>query len=32
MFERMGAQAADYIYAVVPLLEHALLNRDLVHK
>ncbi|ANQ07747.1 Splicing factor [Plasmodium coatneyi] len=32
MFEYIGEIAKDYVYAVVPLLEHALMDRDLVHR
>ena len=32
MFEYIGEMAKDYIYAVVPLLEDALMDRDLVHR
>ncbi len=32
LFEYIGDQAADYIYAVTPVLEDALIDRDLVHR
>ena len=32
MFEYIGPMAKDYIYAVVPLLEDALMDRDQVHR
>merc|ERR1711969_389688 len=32
MFEYIGPMAKDYIYAVVPLLEDALMDRDPVHR
>jgi len=32
MFEYIGEMGKDYIYAVVPLLEDALMERDLVHR
>ena len=32
LFEYIGEMAKDYIYAVVPLLEDALMDRDLVHR
>lgn len=32
MFEYIGEMAKDYIYAVTPLLEDALTDRDLVHR
>ncbi|XP_071710178.1 uncharacterized protein [Rutidosis leptorrhynchoides] len=32
MFEYVGEMAKDYIYAVTPLLEDALMDRDLVHR
>ncbi len=32
MFEYVGEVTRDYIYAVVPLIEDALLDRDLVHR
>ncbi|CAM9848174.1 unnamed protein product, partial [Hapterophycus canaliculatus] len=32
MFEYIGEMAKDYIYAVAPLLEDALMDRDLVHR
>merc|ERR1711959_882486 len=32
MFEYIGDMAKDYIYAVTPLLEDALMDRDLVHR
>ena len=32
MFEYIGEMARDYIYAVTPLLEDALIDRDLVHR
>mmetsp|Transcript_15831 Transcript_15831/g.31775 ORF Transcript_15831/g.31775 Transcript_15831/m.31775 type:complete len:1262 (-) Transcript_15831:1556-5341(-) len=32
LFEYIGEMAKDYIYAVVPLLEDALIDRDLVHR
>ncbi len=32
MFEYIGEMGKDYIYAVVPLLEDALMDRDLVHR
>lgn len=32
MFEYIGETAKDYIYAVAPLLEDALIDRDLVHR
>ncbi|ETW52238.1 hypothetical protein PFUGPA_05851 [Plasmodium falciparum Palo Alto/Uganda] len=32
MFEYIGEIAKDYVYSVVTLLEHALMDRDLVHR
>ncbi|CRG95316.1 splicing factor 3B subunit 1, putative [Plasmodium gallinaceum] len=32
MFEYIGEIAKDYVYSVVSLLEHALIDRDLVHR
>lgn len=32
MFEHIGEMAKDYIYAVTPLLQDALTDRDLVHR
>ncbi|CAF3975831.1 unnamed protein product [Rotaria sp. Silwood2] len=32
MFEYIGDKSKDYIYAVTPLLESALMDRDLVHR
>ena len=32
MFEYIGAMARDYVYAVTPLLEDALMDRDVVHR
>eukprot|EP00172_Hildenbrandia_rubra_P002139 Plantae.Rhodophyta-Hildenbrandia_rubra.ctg2816.p1 GENE.Plantae.Rhodophyta-Hildenbrandia_rubra.ctg2816~~Plantae.Rhodophyta-Hildenbrandia_rubra.ctg2816.p1 ORF type:complete len:1235 (+),score=221.06 Plantae.Rhodophyta-Hildenbrandia_rubra.ctg2816:2904-6608(+) len=32
LFEYIGDMAKDYIYAVTPLLEDALIDRDLVHR
>jgi len=32
MFEYIGEMAKDYVYAVTPLLEDALMDRDLVHR
>ena len=32
MFEYIGAMGKDYIYAVTPLLEDALMDRDAVHR
>lgn len=32
MFEYIGEMGRDYIYAVTPLLEDALIDRDLVHR
>jgi splicing factor 3B subunit 1 len=32
MFEYIGEMAKDYIYAITPLLEDALVDRDLVHR
>uniref|UniRef100_A0A7S3DG04 Splicing factor 3B subunit 1 n=1 Tax=Palpitomonas bilix TaxID=652834 RepID=A0A7S3DG04_9EUKA len=32
MFEYIGEMAKDYVYAITPLLEHALIDRDLVHR
>ena len=32
MFEYIGEMAKDYVYAVAPMLEDALLDRDLVHR
>jgi splicing factor 3B subunit 1 len=32
MFEYIGEMAKDYIYAVIPLLEDALIDRDLIHR
>jgi len=32
MFEYIGEMAKDYIYAVISLLEDALIDRDLVHR
>mmetsp|Transcript_14475 Transcript_14475/g.21768 ORF Transcript_14475/g.21768 Transcript_14475/m.21768 type:complete len:1246 (+) Transcript_14475:160-3897(+) len=32
MFEYIGEMAKDYIYAVVPLLEEALSDRDMIHR
>jgi splicing factor 3B subunit 1 len=32
MFEYVGEMSKDYIFAVTPLLEDALMDRDLVHR
>ncbi len=32
MFEYIGEMSKDYIYAVTPLLEDALTDRDMVHR
>ncbi|CAJ0942594.1 unnamed protein product, partial [Mesorhabditis belari] len=32
MFEYIGEMAKDYIYAIVPLLQDALMERDVVHR
>lgn len=32
MFEYIGEMGKDYIYSVTPLLEDALIDRDLVHR
>jgi splicing factor 3B subunit 1 len=32
MFEYIGEMSKDYVYAVTPLLEDALMDRDLVHR
>merc|ERR1712160_114906 len=32
LFEYIGEMGKDYIYAVVPILEDALIDRDLVHR
>lgn len=32
LFEYIGEMAKDYIYAITPLLEDALMDRDLVHR
>ncbi|OAL55803.1 splicing factor 3B subunit 1 [Pyrenochaeta sp. DS3sAY3a] len=32
MFEYIGEMAKDYVYAIVPLLEDALIDRDQVHR
>lgn len=32
MFEYIGEMSKDYIYAITPLLEDALIDRDLVHR
>ena len=32
MFEYIGEMGKDYIYSIVPLLEDALMDRDLVHR
>jgi len=32
MFEYIGSMNKDYVYAVAPLLEHALMDRDHVHR
>ena len=32
MFEYVGEMSKDYIYAITPLLEVALMDRDLVHR
>ena len=32
MFEYIGEMGKDYIYAVTPLIEDALMDRDLVHR
>ena len=32
MFEYIGEMAKDYIYAVIPLLEDALMERDVIHR
>jgi len=32
MFEYIGEMGKDYIYAVIPLLEDALIDRDMVHR
>ena len=32
MFEYIGEMGKDYIYSITPLLEDALIDRDLVHR
>jgi len=32
MFEYIGEMGRDYVYAVIPLLEDALMDRDMVHR
>merc|ERR1711862_952235 len=32
MFEYIGEMGKDYVYSVVPILEDALIDRDLVHR
>jgi splicing factor 3B subunit 1 len=32
LFQAIGRQCADYAYAVVPLLRHALIERDAIHR
>ena len=32
MFEYIGEMSKDYVYALTPILEHALTDRDLVHR
>ena len=32
LFEYIGEMGRDYVYAIVPLLEDALIDRDLVHR
>ncbi len=32
MFEYIGEMAKDYVFSVIPLLEDALTDRDLVHR
>jgi splicing factor 3B subunit 1 len=32
MFEYIGEMGKDYIYAISPLLEDALIDRDMVHR
>lgn len=32
MFEYIGPMGKDYVYAIVPLLSHALIDRDAVHR
>jgi splicing factor 3B subunit 1 len=32
MFEYIGEMGKDYVYAVVPLLQDALMDRDMVHR
>ena len=32
MFEYIGMTAKDYVYAVIPLIEDALMDRDPVHR
>merc|ERR1719213_1474125 len=32
LFEYIGEMSKDYIYAILPLLEDALMDRDLVHR
>lgn len=32
MFEYIGEMAKDYIYAATPLLQHALMDRDMIHR
>jgi splicing factor 3B subunit 1 len=32
LFEYIGEMGKDYVYAVAPLLEDALIDRDLVHR
>ena len=32
LFEYIGEMGKDYVYAVAPLLEDALMDRDLVHR
>ena len=32
LFEYIGEMGRDYVYAVVPLIEDAMMDRDLVHR
>jgi splicing factor 3B subunit 1 len=32
MFEYIGEMSKDYIYAIVPLIEDAMMERDIVHR
>lgn len=31
VFEYIGPMSSDYIYSLVPLLEHALISKDMIH-